>query len=217
MPTAGDVAALLGAARTRVRTARVVLADFTDPQATLQAWRQGPYADTAQLDNPGLLGLPSEPTTLQVRQWLDLENDRAREERGGVVLVKDGPRWWTSEGTSGEEPASTLELVDALRRWTDPQPLTRLMELQPAGETEVLGRSALLVDATARGETAYHVALAPLGWGAERWELAVDAELGVLLRTTAFVGQTPFRRVEAQEIAFDERFEDGLFAPPSGV
>ena len=217
MPTAGDVAALLGAARTRVRSARVLLEDFTDPQTTLKAWRQGPYADTAELDNPGLLGLPKEPTTLKVGQWLDLENDRAREERGGLVLVKVGPRWWTSESTSGEEPASTLELVDALRRWTDPQPLTRLMELEPAGETEVLGRKALLVNATARGETAYDVALAPLGWGAERWELAVDAERGILLGTTALVGDTPFRRVTPLELALDERFADELFAPPSGV
>jgi hypothetical protein len=215
MTTAGDVAALLGSAR--VSTARVHLRDWTDPQATLKAWRQGPYAETAELDDPGLLGLPDEPTTLEARQWLDLEGQRAREERGGLILVKDGPRWWTTLPSSGEEPASSLELADALRRWTDPQPLTRLMELEPAGETEVLGRKALRVKATARGENGYAGELAPLGWGAEHWEIAVDAERGVLLGTTAFVGDTPFRKVEPLEIALDEQFEDELFAPPSGV
>jgi hypothetical protein len=91
------------------------------------------------------------------------------------------------------------------------------LELESAGETEVLGRRALLVTATARGENAYAGELAPLGWGADRWELKVDAELGVLLGTTALVGVKPFRRVEPLQISFDEQFEDELFAPPSGV
>jgi hypothetical protein len=215
MTTAGDLAALLGGARTRLRTARAVIADWTDPQATLEAWRQGPYAASAQMNDPGMLGLPDEPTTLEVRQWLDLEHERAREERGALVLVKNGPRWARThpdlEPASGTEPESSLELADALRRWTDPQPLTRLMELEPAGEDEVLGRRALLVTATARGQNAYAGELAPLGWGAERWQLAVDAERGVLLGTTAFIGGTPFRRVEAREMVLDERFDDALF------
>jgi hypothetical protein len=115
------------------------------------------------------------------------------------------------------EPASTIELADALRRWTHPQPLTRFLELEPVGESEVVGRRALRVTATARGESAYAGELAPLGWGAERWELAVDVERGVLLGTTAYVGETPFRRVEALELTLDAPLHDSLFAPPSGV
>jgi len=222
MATAGDVAALLGGARSRVRTARAVIRDWTDPFATLEAMKHGPWAEAAAAtDDPGMFGLPDEPTALELRQWVDLERNRAREERGELVVIKDGPRWWRVHPglgpASGTEPASSIELADALLRWTDPQPLTRLMELQPAGETEAVGRKALLVTATARPDNAYAGELAPLGWGAERWELAVDAERGVVLGTTAFIGDTPFRKVEALSMTLDEPFDDALFAPPSGV
>jgi hypothetical protein len=80
-----------------------------------------------------MLGLPDEPTALELKQWLDLEHARAREERGQLVSAKAGPRWWRTvpglDPASGEEPMSSIELADALTRWTDPQPLTRLMAL----------------------------------------------------------------------------------------
>ncbi len=210
MTSSGDLAALLGGAHDRVRTIRAVIRDWTDPHATMEALRKGPWADTIG-DDPGMIGLPDEPATLQSRQWLDLARDRAREEKGGLVVVNDGPRWWRAlPGTppeSGEAPASSLDAAETLRLWADPQPLTRLLELRPDD------RDGLII-ATARGD-GYDGGLALLGYGADRWELTVDPERGVLLATVAFTGDTPFRRVEASEIAFDEAFDDELFAPPS--
>ncbi len=222
MPTAGDLAALLGGARARVKTAHAVISDWTDPFATLEAMKNGPWAEeAANSDDPGMFGLPDQPTTLELRQWVDYQHNRLREERGELVSIKDGPRWWSHipgmDPNSGTEPASTLELCDALLRWTDPQPLTRLMELEAAGETEALGRMAIRVTATARPDNAIAGEIAPLGWSADRWELIVDAERGVLLATTAFVGDKPFRKVEATSIELDQQFDDALFAPPSGV
>jgi hypothetical protein len=222
VPTAGDLAALLGGARSRVRTAHAVIRDWTDPFATLESMKNGPWADAvADATDPGMFGLPDEPTTLELRQWVDYEGNRLREERGELVNIKDGPRWWSvAPGVgpnSGTEPASSLELCDALLRWTDPQPLTRLMELEPAGDTEALGRAALLVIATARGDNAIAGEIAPLGWSADRWELIVDADRGVVLATTAFVGDKPFRKLEATSLTLDEPFDDALFTPPSGV
>ena len=103
--------------------------------------KNGPWAEeAANTDDPGMFGLPDKVTTLELRQWVDYEHNRLREERGELVNIKDGPRWWSlipgQAPNSGTEPASSLELCDALLRWTDPQPLTRLMELEPAGETE---------------------------------------------------------------------------------
>ena len=218
MSTAGDLAALLGGARAGVKTAHAVISDWTDPFATLEAMKNGPWAaDVANLDDPGMIGLPDQPTTLELRQWVDYEHNRMREERGQLVNIKDGPRWWSlipgMDPNSGTEPASTLELCDALQRWTDPQPLTRLMELEPAGETE----RGLLITATARGDNGHAGELAPLGWDADRWELTVDADRGIILATTAFVGEKPFRKVEATSIELDQLFDDALFAPPSGV
>ena len=145
-----------------------------------------------------------------------------REERGELVNIKDGPRWWSlipgQAPNAGTEPASSLELCDALLRWTDPQPLTRLMELEPAGETEALGRNALLVTATARGDERLSPASSRRSAGARiAGNSTVDAERGVLLGTTAFVGDKPFRKVEATSIELDQPFDDALFAPPSGV
>ena len=219
MPTAGDVAALLGGARARVRTAHAVISDWTDPFATLEAMKNGPWAEqAATTDDPTDFGLPPEPTALELRQWVDYERNRLREERAGLVVVKVGPKWWRTHPdlgpASGSEPESTIELCDTLLRWTDPQPLTRLMELEPAGETEALGRRALRVRATARGTNAIAGEIAPLGWSADRWELTVDAERGILLATVAFVGDTPFRRVEALSLELDRPFDDALFAPP---
>jgi hypothetical protein len=207
--TSGDLAALLGGARERVRTARATISDWTDPDVWLEGLRRGPWADAIG-DDPGAVGLPDKPTTLTSRQWLDRGADRAREERGGLVIVNDGPRWWRvlpgAAVESGEQPASALDAAETQRLWTDPQPLTRLLDLEPGDRDD-------LVVATARTD-AYDGGLALLGYGADRWELTVDPERGVLLATVAFAGAKPFRRVEATEIAFDETFDGALFAPP---
>ena len=218
MPTAGDLAALLGGARAKVTTAHAVISDWTDPFATLEAMKNGPWAEeAANTADPGMFGLPDKATTLELRQWVDYEHNRLREERGTLVNIKDGPNWWSvipgQAPNTGTEPASSLELCDALLRWTDPQPLTRLMELEPAGEDE----RGLLIIATARGDNGIAGEIAPLGWSADRWELVVDAERGILLATTAFVGDKPFRKVEATSMELDQPFDDALFAPPSGV
>ena len=159
----------------KVTTAHAVISDWTDPFATLEAMKNGPWAEeAANTDDPGMFGLPDKVTTLEFRQWVDYEHNRLREERGELVNIKDGPRWWSlipgQAPNSGTEPASSLELCDALLRWTDPQPLTRLMELEPAGETEGSAQ-ALLITATARGDNAIAGEIAPLGWSADRWEL----------------------------------------------
>jgi hypothetical protein len=207
MTSAGDLAALLGGAHVQTASARIH--DWLDPHATLAAWSVGPWAAEAAGGDPGVFGLPAEPFTDESRQWLDLEHGRAREERAGLIVVKDGPRWWRTGGESGEEPASTIDAAETLRVWTRPQALTRFLDLEAAGETP----AGLLVSATARADAAYAPDLAPLGWGASRWELIVDRERGVLLGTTAFHGDTAFRRVEASELAFDEPLDPALFAP----
>jgi hypothetical protein len=180
MTTAGDLAALLGGAR--VTKASATLRSFDDPAATLQAWSvAGPWQAEAKAGDPAVFGLPPKPVTIESRQWVDRVRGRMGEERGGVKIEED--------------PALTLSL------WTAPQPLTRALELSFTGPAEVLGRDALRVDASARGD-AFAGVLTPLGWGAERWELLVDATHGVLLGTTAFApGGAVFRRVEAVELS----------------
>jgi hypothetical protein len=203
---------------TSVSTARAVLCERQDPKATLRAWLDGPWAQEAAAGDPEAFGLPAEPFTLESRQWVDVSRRRAREERGEVVLVRDGPRWWrTAPGLGfahGKEPESSIDAAVILWLWVDPRPLAGLLELAPAGDATALGRSARKLTATVGGDAGYAGELASLGWGADRWELVIDAETGVLLATAAYVGDVVFRHVEATEIELDSELEDGLFRPP---
>jgi hypothetical protein len=203
---------------TGVRTAYAVLCERQDPKATLRAWADGPWAQEAAAGDPAAFGLPAEPFTLESRQWVDVTRGRAREERGEVVLVRDGPRWWrTAPGlgfAQGEEPESSIDAAVTLGLWVDPRPLAGLLELAPAGDATALGRPARKLTATAGGDAGYAGELAPLGWGADRWELVIDVQTGVLLSTAAYVGDVAFRHVEATEIELDSGLEDELFRPP---
>jgi hypothetical protein len=204
--TSGDLAALLGGAS--VVRAHADIRDWADPHATLAAWSTGPWAAEAAAGDPGAFGMPNAPYTDETRQWLDLDRERAREERGSYLIVKDGPRWWSGTN-SGTEPESTVEACATLRVWLRPQALTRALDLSLEREE----RSRLIVRAVAREDNAYSPALAPLGWGASHWELVVDGVRGVLLGTTAYAGDTVFRRVEA-DVDLDVDLADSLFAPP---
>jgi len=200
----------------RVGSAFAVLCERQDPEATLRAWSRGPWAAEAAAGDPAAFGLPAEPFTLESRQWVDVS--RAREERGELVLVRDWPRWWRSAPgvgfAQGEEPASSLDAAVILALWVDPRPLAGLLVLEPAGTTTALGRPASKLTATAREDGAYAGELAPLGWGADRWELVVDTESGMLLATGAYAGTTRFRHVEATELRLGEAFDAALFQPP---
>jgi hypothetical protein len=206
MTTSGDLATLLGGAS--VTRARADIRDWADPHATLAAWSTGPWAAEAAAGDPGAFGMPDAPYTDETRQWLDLERDRAREQRGTYLIVKDGPRWW-SGASSGTEPESTVQACATLRVWLRPQALTRALDLSLERDEG----PRLVVSAVAREGNAYASALAPLGWGASRWELVVDAVRGVLLGTTAYAGDTVFRRVQA-DVELDAELDDSLFTGP---
>ena len=51
----------------------------------------------------------------------------------------------------------------------------------------------------------------PLSWGADEYEVLVDAERGVLLRCASRLGGEDFDALEVQEIHFDERFGEEVF------
>ncbi len=52
-----------------------------------------------------------------------------------------------------------------------------------------------------------------LGAGAHDYELLVDAERGVLLRSEARLEGRAFRTIEVTSIRFDGRVDDGVFEP----
>ncbi len=52
----------------------------------------------------------------------------------------------------------------------------------------------------------------PLSWGADEYEVVVDAERGVLLRVVSRLRGKDFDALEVEEVYFDERFDGEVFA-----
>lgn len=85
------------------------------------------------------------------------------------------------------------------------------LELEVAGQTVVAGRESILVRAVKPGGWGDYQP-EPLWWGADDYELAVDAERGVLLRLALRLEGRAFDVTEVLEISYDEAFQEGTFA-----
>lgn len=135
-----------------------------------------------------------------------------------AVAVVDGERWWsyhpeggfeTSE-QGGRSHAQTL----AMRQLLDPWPLLGDLGLEMVGESSVAGREAVVLRGTPT-EQPHRTAFIGLGQGADTYELAADAELGVLLRTAAKIDGEDFEVKEFSEVVFDPEIPDGVFTFPA--
>jgi outer membrane lipoprotein-sorting protein len=141
-----------------------------------------------------------------------------------VTAVVDGSTWWSWSRAMG---AQTNEGREDSETGVGPGiALVRPAALLPAVDFEVRGR------ATKLGRSAYAVRAIPspsndveeldlphaLGSGADEYELLVDAERGVLLRTEARLRGRPFLILEMDDVAFDEEISADMFrlVPPAG-
>ena len=84
------------------------------------------------------------------------------------------------------------------------------LELRSMGRTEVAGREAIRVRAVKPG--GWDRPPEPLWWGADDYELLVDAERGVLLSLASRLDGRAFDVTEVLDISFDEAFDEGTFA-----
>jgi hypothetical protein len=200
-------------------------ADRSSPaRLTVVEWRHGPRSNVAferfmASHHPAAgsthsvgSGDPAAPTESSWSTTLSFERtDRFREESagkqaGGRYLVRDGDRWvaWDKDwgATSSEADGEGGLRSSTYAFLLDPVGLVAALRLSPLSDGEVAGRRVRRVDATPRGEPGGERALFQIGAGADRVELAVDAERGALLRSEAFVDGEPFHRLEVTEIAF---------------
>ena len=84
------------------------------------------------------------------------------------------------------------------------------LELRVEGEVTWAGREAVrLVGVPPVVEQEWNPD--PLWWGADEYEVVVDTERGVLLRTASRHRGEDFEALEIEEIHFDERFEKDVF------
>jgi hypothetical protein len=135
----------------------------------------------------------------------------------GDSYAEVGDRAWRSDltyhgyGPEETEPPNLLPLDDLVAWVFDPRiALTELDVVGMAGSTEHARREAVMLVAMP-GEDARRSHTGPLipsvlgwGWIAHDFELLVDAERGVLLRSSALLGGLEFARFEVVEVAFDE-------------
>jgi len=91
------------------------------------------------------------------------------------------------------------------------------LDMTAGADTEVAGRHAVMVDATPRSGEEAGFALHLLGTGADRYELAIDRERGVILRAEAQLDGEPFRFVEVTSAAFDDPIESLAFQLPAEI
>jgi hypothetical protein len=87
------------------------------------------------------------------------------------------------------------------------------LKIQTVSRTKFLSRSAYLIDAmpAKHDEQALPFALHALGAGADRYELVVDAEVGVVWRSQAELGGEAFLVLEVDELGLNEPLDDDLF------
>jgi hypothetical protein len=164
------------------------------------------------------------------RLWME-GTDRVRAEfplghGEKVTAVVDGRTWWSwspSTGALTNEGSETAETgLGPGIALVHPAMLLPAVDLKVRGRTTTLGRSVyrvLAVPAT-MGEDGAEIMglLHGIGSGAEEYQLLVDAEHGVLLRTEARLHGQPFLILEVDDVAFDVEMPADTFtlAPPTG-
>jgi outer membrane lipoprotein-sorting protein len=214
----GDVLELLHGAHRRYRTVRLVAHEWRHDARFLAAYEQAMRAGGASgYESAQDEGVPAE-TDVVVRAWFEQPN-RFREERedGGrlYVAASNGSRWWTALpdwATIAEDGDGWLRghVGRGIRQLLDPARLVGVVDLEPRARGEVAGRPAYAVTATPRPGVYPDVDV--LATGADRHELLVDAERGLLLAATSSRSGEPFSSIRVDEIAFDEPIDAARFA-----
>jgi hypothetical protein len=157
---------------------------------------------------------------------------RVREEqhggqRDGYYGVRDADLWWSWDERMGaisneDDPTVGSGIGERLSVMLDPTALLGALRFRVLGRSEVAGRDAILAEAVPRPSDPRHPPRArelhPLGSGADRYTLEVEAQRGVLLSAVAVYEGEPFHEITTLEIAFDEPIDDQLFQfePPAG-
>jgi len=221
----GNLLELLYGAGERWRSARLTVREWHHSEGSQRAHERLQRSGASQLTfyGPGPVAEEHETVT---RVWIAL--DRVREEREEAdahltLSIRNGDRWWLYSPQIGAHANDGSRnhvggVGEVALRLLEPSHVLAALRLEAAGEVRAAGRTALRVRATDRGREDTAMLFFQLGYGADSYELAVDRERGVLLRTAALLDGEPFAITEVTEIAFDEEFppETFTFELPEG-
>lgn len=167
-------------------------------------------------------GLDLQESTLWWQLWVrHPAHARAEFERPhdqAMTVVRNGNALWTALSSGVQYVSDHDELLSGLgpaQSLTDTPGLLGSLALCVRGRTRFLGRRAYIVSGSPRISHGRVGRKGPigLGYGANDYELIVDAERGIVLRSEARFEGSAFRILETTSLAFDEDLSDDLFAP----
>lgn len=149
------------------------------------------------------------------------ESELVFDGRPGTVNrgVRDGDAWWRTT-PAGQIESHTSEphrrFVSAgFEHLLHPSHLIPSLELAPQDAVDWRGRNALVIFGTHRPQAPPDAFLHELGWPASGYEMIIDLQRGVLLRSIARFDGEIMKIHEVTEIAFDEDIPDETFEPLS--
>ena len=228
MSDLGNALALAHDARERLGTLRARVIRWRHDERWPQAFeraheRLGDAAIAAWSADAAAKVVP--PSTTVTRLWVDGERMRVETEGepgpDSALTVVVGTRVWsyvpgrgafTGEAPAGHAPGAVAMLLD-------PLPLLASLRLEVQGTVRWESRPAVELSGTLRPGMGHRLFGAGLVDWADRCDLLLDAERGVLLRAAAMLQDQPFAVAEIRELAFDEPLNPALFRfePPPGV
>jgi hypothetical protein len=225
----GDVLELLHTSPDRWQTLRLAGREWRHLARFHHAWdrwwapRQRGSVSVISFARAVIPGESTEPPETSVEQWRvwHAKPDKIRTEfpvgTETVTAVFAGSQWWSWSRSMGHltnsgglHASHGLGPAEVL---VETPSLLGSLKLQSVSRTMFLSRSAYLVGAVPAklDEHAPPFVLHSLGAGADRYELIVDAEVGVVWRSQAELDGEAFRVLEVDELGINEPLDDGLF------
>ena len=245
---ANDVMALLADSRNRWTKLRARGREWRDHELLIEAFKRGATAGGTFVEGHASVGGEPVPDEEPWALWISLPESVRVEFQVGrelVTAVFRGVTWWSvssSEAMTNEGDERSGHGMGPAYQLTDPAVYARALDVAVLGETSVGGRRAVTVSARPgpwtmdddasrlsflsaddaitgfaerhRRESAVDV----LGTGADEYELQIDIERGVILRSEARLRNTAFRIIEMTKVEFDARLPEETFTlePPPG-
>lgn len=229
MPTESErVLELIFGAKERYRTARATIREWRDGKIVSEVRERfhasAPYRRTFGHE-------PGDPTPSRYetedferiwRVWHERPDCWRQEAElpdgsGTEYRVIDGRSFWSYSPRDGAHAATTASGTFGpefeIAYVFDPEsgaPDLYYLEMRVVGRIRHAGREALRVEATMSSEWEYPPE--PLWWGADDYELVVDAERGVILRLASRLEGRAFDVTEVLDVGFDETFPESMFA-----
>ena len=216
---------LLYSAVERRRTVRATVHRWRDHAREIEVLRScGLYRDPPPIPpEEGSWGTPARVIESTTRLWAaspywlrwetEFVNDSVSYRES--VGVKEGELFWQqfSNGSvhSNERDERRGTMSTTEERLLDPAPLLGEYRFDISGETTMLGRAAVVVQARRRSGSRSH----DFGPLADELAVVVDRERGVLLRVAVMVEERELAVDKITEVAFDEPIPPETFRRPT--